>query len=100
HGFIYGVVEWRPMVDPFLKKLQLPIALPVLRKPAGASADMSAHFERYIATPNYEKAFAIGEKGRFGWVSRRKTEAEAINDALKTCGPMCRPYAINDTLSK
>ena len=100
-----GIPQWSDLVDDFLRKHRLPTwarpiatPLPNLPAPAGASADAVEEFQRYLASQNYEKAFALSG-AHFTWVSGRPSAQEAIADAVSECGKTCRPYAINDKLA-
>jgi dienelactone hydrolase len=100
-----GIPQWSDLVDDFLRKRRLPTwarpiapPLPNLPAPDGASADVVKEFQRYLASQNYEKAFALGGT-HFTWVSGRPSAQEAIADAVRDCGKTCRPYAINDKLA-
>jgi dienelactone hydrolase len=100
HGLIFDPTRWHGLADEFLERLEMPNALPRLPPPSGATEKMREEFARYAATPYYEKAFAVGDHGRFRWVRRRNTAEDAIADALKGCGAECRPYAVDDTLAE
>lgn len=103
-----GVPVWRDRVDAFLRQHNLPTwaqpvaeTMPALAPPPNPNA--RDDFERYLASSNFEKAFAAGATRGFAWVSGRRTPDEAARDALETCAknaPDCRVYAINGQLAK
>jgi pimeloyl-ACP methyl ester carboxylesterase len=100
-----GVALWRAPFDQFLNKNALPtwtmpvdILLRPIQPPSGASPDVLLHFKTYAENMGLEKAFAIGSRSRFGWVSGKSSREAAINDALTRCGSGCQIYAVNDEL--
>jgi dienelactone hydrolase len=101
-----GSPRWGDLVDDFLRKHHLPTwarpvapPIPNLQPAAGASAEAAKEFQRYLASQNYEKAFAVGD-AHFTWVSGRPSAQEAIADAVRECGKTCRLYAIDDKLAR
>jgi hypothetical protein len=98
HSLIFGQPMWRDAVYDFLKRNGLPSAAPVLPPPGGA--EVAQAFAKYVATPNYEKAFVIGSKGYYGWASGHATQEEALRAARSECGNHCGTvYALDDTLA-
>jgi dienelactone hydrolase len=105
-----GVPLWRDRVDAFLRQHQLPTwPKPVveahadLKLPPHLSASGRESFERYLASSGFEKAFAISQKGGYGWTSGRRTPEEAAHEALAVCAKNasdCRIYAVNDALAR
>jgi dienelactone hydrolase len=111
HGLILGPAElWQDYVDGFLRVNALPTWFrplerrpPILPAPPGAKGNMERDFRLYLASENYEKAFAIGPDGHYGWATRRRSPEEAVAAAVEFCGrsgATCRPYAINDLLQQ
>jgi dienelactone hydrolase len=98
HSLIFGQPMWRDAVYGFLKQNGLPSTAPSLSPPPGGAAVEQA-FANYLATPDYEKAFVIGERGAYGWAWGYATLEEAIARALRECKDRCRTvYAVDDTL--
>jgi dienelactone hydrolase len=99
HSLIFGQPMWRDAVYGFLKQNGLPSTAPSLPPPPGGAAVEQA-FANYLATPDYEKAFVIGERGAYGWAWGYATLEEAIARARRECKDRCRPvYALDDTLA-
>ncbi len=105
-----GIPNWRGVVDRFLREQHLPTwsapimnRLPNLAAPAGLSEKGRAEFEKYLASENFEKAFAIGDRGAYAWRTGKRTGQEAAKDALASCdanGAHCRVYAVNNEQAK
>jgi dienelactone hydrolase len=101
-----GVPQWRPLLDAFLRKNDLPTwdAPPTeppvaqLPPPEGLAAEHLQHWHRYLESSD-NKAFVISPTGRFAWRSGRYTLESARTAALEACGlQSCRLYSQNDTL--
>jgi dienelactone hydrolase len=95
---------WWPRVEPFLAKLGLPIAIerpkvvPALDPPPSLGAAGREGFAQYLASDRYEKAFAVSGE-HWGWAGRKRTRADAVEGALKTCAEHasgCTVYAVGD----
>jgi hypothetical protein len=103
-----GVPLWRDRIDGFLRQHNLPTwskpmieAAPNLPPPSALSASSRRDFTRYLASANFEKAFAVSRNGRFGWVTGRSGTDDAAAAALARCqknAPDCKLYAVNDRL--
>ncbi|MBV8745301.1 MAG: hypothetical protein JO134_09705, partial [Xanthobacteraceae bacterium] len=90
---------WRDAVYDFLKRNGLPSAAPVLPPPPGGQ-EVEQAFAKYLAAPDYEKAFVIGSKGYYGWASGYATQEEALKAAQRECGNRCETvYALDDALA-
>src|SRR5262245_5590086 len=101
HSTIFAQAMWRDAVYDFLKRNHLPFDGPRLPPPSHATAEVALAFGKYLATPNYEKAFVLGDRGAYGWASGRATIEEALAAARKACSNNCsRIYAIDDTLAE
>jgi dienelactone hydrolase len=101
-----GVAQWRPLLDAFLRKNDLPTwdappAEPPVAQlpPPEALADRFLHhWQRYLDSSD-NKAFAISPTGRFAWRSGHYTLESARTAALDACGlQSCRLYSQNDAL--
>jgi dienelactone hydrolase len=101
-----GVPQWRPVLDAFLRKNDLPTwdspptepPVAQLPPPEGLAAGHLQHWHRYLESSD-NKAFVISPTGRFAWRSGRYTSESARTDALDACGlQSCRLYSQNDTL--
>src|SRR5262245_51902522 len=101
HSLIFAQSRWRDAVYAFLKRNHLPADAPRLPPPPQATPELAQAFENYLATPKYEKAFVIGERGRFGWSSGNASTQQALAAAQKQCGNRCGTiYAIDDALAE
>jgi hypothetical protein len=101
HSLIYAQSRWRDAVYAFLKRIHLPADPPQLQPPSRATPEIAQAFEKYLATPNYEKAFVTGDGGRYGWASGQATAKDALAAARKFCSNRCdKTYAIDDTLAE
>lgn len=99
HNLIFGQPMWRDAVYDFLKRNGLPFAAPSLPPPR-ATGEIARAFADYLATPNYEKAFVVGEGGSYGWASGRASLDEALAVARENCANHCNVvYALDDTLA-
>jgi hypothetical protein len=99
HNLIFGQPMWREAVYDFIKRNGLPYAAPVLPPPPGGTKVEQA-FAQYLATPDYEKAFVIGDKGSYGWARGYSTLEEALSRARRECDNHCGTvYALDDTLA-
>jgi dienelactone hydrolase len=96
---------WWTMVAPFLAKNRLPVdttrpraavRLGAPSKLGGAGLDA---FAAYLASENFEKAFAVGPRG-YGWSAGQRTAEDATRKALANCeahaNGACKIYAVND----
>jgi dienelactone hydrolase len=101
-----GVLQWRPLLDAFLRKNQLPTwdapplepPVPPLQPPAALAGQFLEHWQLYLESSD-NKAFAISPTGRFAWRSGQYTLEAARTAALDACGlQSCRVYAQNDAL--
>ena len=101
-----GVPQWRPLLDAFLRKHDLPTwdeppaEPPVahLPPPQALAPKHLQQWQRYLESSD-NKAFAVSPTGRFAWRSGRYTLEEARAAALDACGlQSCRLYAQNDAL--
>jgi dienelactone hydrolase len=105
-----GVALWRDPVDAFLRQHNLPtwtkpIGEPTVRLPAppNLSASGRQDFALYLASANFEKAFAASPKGAVGWATGHRSADEAARAALESCAKNaanCKLYAVNDTLRR
>jgi dienelactone hydrolase len=105
-----GVPLWRDRVDAFLREHNLPtwskpISEPIVKLPAppNLSAAGRESFANYLASANFEKAFAVTAKGGYGWSTGRRSADDAARAALETCtknAPNCRIYAVDDALRR
>lgn len=101
-----GMPNWRSDVDRFLRANQLPTwpspikdPAPSLAEPAGLSAKGREEFARYLASNNFNKAFAVNARGGYGWRTGRRTADDAADDALEACeanNSGCKVYAIDN----
>jgi dienelactone hydrolase len=99
HSLIYGQPMWRDGVYDFLKRNGLPYTAPVLPSPPGGG-EVEQAFAKYLASPDYEKAFVVGRNGAYGWATGRATLEAALNAARGACGNNCKTvYALDDTLA-
>jgi dienelactone hydrolase len=99
HNLIFGQPMWRDAVYDFLKRNGLPSTAPSLPPPPGGS-EVAQAFTKYLATPNYEKAFMIGRNGAYGWASGLATQQEALKAARQECQNHCgMVYALDDRLA-
>lgn len=101
-----GVPQWRPLLDAFLRKNDLPTwdspptepSVAQLPAPEVLATEYLQQWHRYLESSD-NKAFAISPTGRFAWRSGRYTPAAARTAALDACGlQSCRLYSQNDTL--
>jgi dienelactone hydrolase len=101
-----GVAQWRPLLDAFLRKNDLPTwdappAEPSVKRllPPGDLAEQYLdHWDRYLQSSD-NKAFAISATGRFAWRSGHYTVESARSAALDACGlQSCRIYSQNDAV--
>jgi dienelactone hydrolase len=94
HGLfsLGGTPLWTPMVDEFLARnhlaprdtlLALPVA-PDIAPPRQLSPRNGEEFRSFLTLPAH-KAFAVSEKGHFGYVFGRRTEKEAAKLAEEHC---------------
>jgi dienelactone hydrolase len=105
-----GVSLWRDSVDSFLRQHSLPtwsqpISEPIAKLPAPPNLSAAGHqaFAHYLASANFEKAFAVTPKGHFGWTTGHRSADEAAHTALEDCAknaPNCRVYAVDDALRR
>jgi hypothetical protein len=106
-----AVPLWRDRVDGFLREHRLPTwttpvveAAATLPAPRRLSSAGREAFEQYRASSNFEKAFAVdGTGNHYGWATGRRAGADAAHDAVEICakhGRDCKPYAINNTLTR
>jgi pimeloyl-ACP methyl ester carboxylesterase len=105
-----GIPNWRDIVDRFLRANQLPTWTaaiadppPTLPDPPGLSARGRSEFQRYLASENFDKAFAAGDGGAYSWRTGRRTGEAAAAAALQGCaavGAHCRVYAADNRLAK
>lgn len=103
-----GLANWRDDVDAFLRAHRLPTwaapvedDLPTLRPPSGLSARGREEFEKYLASTNFDKAFAVSARGGYGWRTGRRTADDAADAALESCeanNASCTVYAVNNRL--
>lgn len=103
-----GIPRWTPLVDNFLKNHNLtfvnsllPLPVSNLKTPTYLSSSAQKAFANYkIRGPH--KAFAISQKGGFGWRSGQRTKNEAAKNALEICNQynsaQCTLIAIDDEL--
>jgi hypothetical protein len=99
HSLIFGQPMWRDAVYGFLRHSGLPSTAPSLPPPP-ASAEVEQAFTKYLATPDYEKAFVIGRNGAYGWASGHGTLEDALKVARRNCENRCGTvYALDDTLA-
>src|SRR5262249_19006804 len=105
-----GIPIWTPMVDGWLAKENLvlratPASLPASPKPPSSlSRAGKAAFETYAAAGPH-KAFAAAPSGGYGWVSGKRSETEAREEAMQTCHKpdpkrACTVVAVDDRLSR
>jgi dienelactone hydrolase len=96
---------WRNHASGFLRKLGLPAwegappEPPAPAPPAGLGQNGRADFLRYFASVNFNKAFVMGEQGRYVWRSGFATRQEAADVAIKACeerGGKCRAVFLDD----
>lgn len=101
-----GVPQWRPLLDDFLRRNDLPTwdepprEPPVARLPAPPelAPHHRSHWQRYLEASDF-KAFAISPTGRFAWRSGLYSGDAAGAAALEACGlQSCRLHSRNDTL--
>ncbi len=101
-----GAAQWRPLLDAFLRKNDLPTwdappAEPPVKRlpPPGDLAEQYLdHWDRYLQSSD-NKAFAISATGRFAWRTGHYTVEAARSAALDACGlQSCRIYSQNDAL--
>lgn len=105
-----GVPLWRDRVDGFLRQHKLPtwdkpvVEAPAdLKPPPNLSTGGREAFGRYLASSNFEKAFAVGQTKGYGSASGQRSPAEAAQEALANCAknaPDCRVYAVNGQLAR
>jgi dienelactone hydrolase len=101
HNLIFAQSRWRDAVYAFLKRNHLPSDPPQLQPPPRATPEITQAFKKYLATPNYEKAFVTGDGGRYGWASGKATAKDALAAARKFCSNRCDTiYAVDDTLAE
>jgi len=99
HNLIFGQPMWCDAVYGFLKRNGLPSTAPSLPPPPGG-AEVDQAFAKYLATPDYEKAFVIGRNDAYGWASGYATREEALSRARQECKNHCGTvYALDDTLA-
>lgn len=104
-----GMPNWRGDVDRFLRMHLLPTWehpmaewVPRLTAPAGLSEKGREEFQRYLASTNFNKAFAVSTRGGYGWRTGRRTGEDARDAALDACNANnsgCRVYAIDNQLA-
>jgi dienelactone hydrolase len=97
---------WRDYAGNFLKKLGLPSwqsppsdTPKPIAPPSGLGQHGRADFVRYLASTNYNKAFVMGERGRYSWRSGFATREEAVDASRKACeerGGTCRAVFVDD----
>jgi dienelactone hydrolase len=101
-----GAMQWRPLLDAFLRNNDLPTwdappaEPPVTRlpPPADLAERHMDHWDRYLQSSD-NKAFAISATGRFAWRSGHYSLESARNAALEACGlQSCRIYSQNEAL--
>lgn len=101
-----GVLQWRPLLDAFLRENRLPTwdapplepPVPPLQPPAALASQYLEHWQLYLESSD-NKAFAISPTGRFAWRSGQYTLDAARTAALDACGlQSCRVYAQNESL--
>jgi hypothetical protein len=101
-----GVSQWRPLLDDFLRRHDLPTwdapphepPVAQLAPPAELAASHLQHWSRYLDASDF-KAFAISPTGRFAWRSGHYERRAAAAAALEACGlQSCRLYSENDML--
>jgi dienelactone hydrolase len=101
-----GVQQWRPLLDAFLRKNELPTwdepphEPPVARLPSPPelASQYREQWERYLQASDH-KAFAISPTGRFAWRSGLYSGDAAGAAALADCGlQSCRLHSQDDTL--
>ena len=101
-----GVPQWRPVLDTFLRRHDLPTwdappSEPAVRRlppPTDLAEQYFDHWERYLESAD-NKAFAISATGRFAWRAGHYTLDSARTAALDACGlQSCRVYSQNDAL--
>jgi dienelactone hydrolase len=88
-----GLPIWTPVVDRFLAANELKqrdtlidVRRPNVAPPSRLAAKDREVFDSYLDEgPN--KAFAVGEKGGYGWAAERRSIDEARKDALDLCAP-------------
>jgi dienelactone hydrolase len=99
------IALWRDYASGFLRKLGLPAwgSPPAdgakAEPPAKLGPNGRAELEKYSASVNYSKAFAMSERGRFSWRSGFATRQEAADAAIKVCeerGDTCRAVFLDD----
>jgi hypothetical protein len=105
-----GIMLWRDALDRFMRAQQLPTwnapivtPTPFLPPPPGATSQMKADFEKYLAAMQFEKAFVITPRGGFNWRTGKRTAEEAIEEAMTACAEKnqgCRVYAVNNALAR
>jgi hypothetical protein len=98
---------WWPKVNAFLAAQGLPSEATVtqpdvaLEAPPGLSKKGKESFARYLASRNYEKAFATDGHEQWAWNSSYRTQQEAAQGVVTLCrlsAPACSLYAIGDRL--
>jgi dienelactone hydrolase len=100
---------WWSLVAPFLERLKLPTAVDAppspaaLTPPASLSAAGREGFALYLASEGFEKAFAV-DGAAWGWVSGKRTAAEAADGALERCRKSgrdaCQIYALGNSYAR
>jgi dienelactone hydrolase len=106
--FLDGPDIWREPVEKFLGKLNLPFKYEIdLAEPSvprrAINLGQAAYeaFRHYLASTEYEKAFATGLGGHFGYSFGNRTMEDAEADALKRCAKVtsnCSAYASGNSI--
>lgn len=104
-----GMPNWRRDVDRFLRAHALPTwetpvaeRAPRLQPPSGLSEKGRDDFQRYLASTNFNKAFAVTSRGGYAWRTGQRTSDDAREAALDACATNnsgCRIYAIDNRLA-
>jgi dienelactone hydrolase len=101
-----GGSQWRPLLDDFLRRHDLPTwdapphepPVAQLAPPAELASSLLQHWSRYLDASDF-KAFAISPTGRFAWRSGHYERRAAAAAALEACGlQSCRLYSETDML--
>jgi len=109
HFFIDAIDQWQPPVEAFMQSLHVPTAIEVrlpdstsLQPPSDLDYNGRAFFTKYLALPNYEKAYAVGSGGGSGYGSGYRTIEAAKLMAMQECrfrSSGCRIYAVGNQLA-
>lgn len=103
-----GIPQWTPYVDAFLatyglKQRATPMAVerPKVPAPRALNDKGRTDFENYLDSAPH-KAFVMGAKGGYGWVSGKRTTEEAVQKAMENCEKYnntgCKAIMIDDSV--